>query len=190
MQKLKFFIFVILITPLICGVFGILHDQITFTISPEYFTKFKFVQFRLYDEYLNLRMNNRVAAGIVGFKATWWVGIPIGLLYGFLLVILKEQQNLYRLFAKTMGITLNITILFGLIGYGRGILAIKNHEIPNWYFPADLVDIKRFVVVGNIHNMSYIGSTVGLMAGVLFLSIKKTKEKRMRRTINIRKPEF
>jgi hypothetical protein len=34
---------------LIAGVYGILHDQITFTISPEYFTEFKSAQFPYVD---------------------------------------------------------------------------------------------------------------------------------------------
>jgi hypothetical protein len=35
---------------LLAGVYGILHDQLTYTISPEYNTKFKFYQFGLLDE--------------------------------------------------------------------------------------------------------------------------------------------
>ena len=27
---------------LIAGIYGVIHDQVTFTLAPEYFTKFKF----------------------------------------------------------------------------------------------------------------------------------------------------
>ena len=30
----------------LAGVYGIFHDQVTYAISPEYFTKLKFDQFR------------------------------------------------------------------------------------------------------------------------------------------------
>ena len=51
---------------LIAGAYGILHDQITYTISPEYFTKLKFEQFH----YANFGLPRRVFVGEVGFLAT------------------------------------------------------------------------------------------------------------------------
>ena len=186
-MKIKLFLFIILITPLICGLFGILHDQVTYSIAPEYFTKFKFIQFRLVDENMQMHMSNRAGAVIVGFMATWWVGIPIGITYAAFLMTFKEKLNLYRFYWKAIGITLNVTILFSLIGYIQGIVEVKNHHIPNWYFPEGLINIDRFIIVGNIHNLSYMGGTVGLMAGTLFLAIKKSKEKKIRREINFSK---
>jgi hypothetical protein len=34
---------------LVAGLFGIIHDEISYSVSNEYFTKFKFIQFRLLD---------------------------------------------------------------------------------------------------------------------------------------------
>lgn len=57
----------------IAGLYGVINDQITFSISSEYYTKFKFIQFNLANE------NNidkikflRIFVAIVGFLATWW----------------------------------------------------------------------------------------------------------------------
>ena len=55
---------------MVAGVYGILHDQITYTISPEYFSKFKFDQFR----YAEIGLPDRVFVAEIGFLATWWVG--------------------------------------------------------------------------------------------------------------------
>lgn len=49
MKKFLILILIILIAPIIGGLYGILHDQLTYTISPEYYTKFKFYQFGLMD---------------------------------------------------------------------------------------------------------------------------------------------
>ena len=59
-----------LVGAVIAGVYGTLHDQFTFTISPEYFTKLKFDQFR----WANLGLPERVFVAEIGFLATWWVG--------------------------------------------------------------------------------------------------------------------
>ena len=59
---------------LIAGLYGIVHDQVTFTLSADYFYRLKFVQFRFADFGLPVR----VFVGIIGFLATWWVGLIAG----------------------------------------------------------------------------------------------------------------
>lgn len=166
--KIKLFLFIIFLTPIICGTFGILHDQVTYSISPEYFTKFKFIQFRLVDENMHMHMSDRAGAIIVGFMATWWVGIPIGLFYAATLMFFKNTENLYKIYYKTVAITFSITIIFSIIGYCIGLINENNHHIPNWYYPENLKDVYSFIIVGNIHNFSYLGGAFGLMTGTLY----------------------
>jgi hypothetical protein len=54
---------------LTAGAYGALHDQISYTVSPEYVTRFKFVQFGLQDP----SIPERVRAAAVGWAATWWM---------------------------------------------------------------------------------------------------------------------
>ena len=56
-----------LVGALVGGIYGIVHDQVTYTISPEYFTKMKFNQFY----YANYGFSDRIFAGTIGFLATW-----------------------------------------------------------------------------------------------------------------------
>jgi hypothetical protein len=55
---------------LIAGPYGVAHDQVTYSISPEYFTRLKFQQF----EYANFGFPPRFFVAEIGFLATWWVG--------------------------------------------------------------------------------------------------------------------
>lgn len=55
---------------LFAGIYGILHDQVTYTLAPEYFTRFKFTQF----SYANFGLSDRLFVAIIGVLATWWVG--------------------------------------------------------------------------------------------------------------------
>src|SRR5215213_5556426 len=64
---------------LLAAVYGALHDQLSYTVSPEYFTRFKFVQFAFagVDE-----LPPRIGAAVVGALATWWVGAIAGAAVG------------------------------------------------------------------------------------------------------------
>lgn len=186
-MKIKLFLFIILLTPLICGTFGILHDQITYSLSEEYYTRFKFIQFGLIEKQgMTLQMNHRIGAVIVGFGATWWVGIFIGLFYAITLMFFKSTENLYKLFYKTVAITFAITIITSFAGYIYWKLFLQN-EPPNWYLPETVIDADSFLCVGSIHNFSYLGGGFGLMVGMLYLIIQKGKEKNSTRNINFRK---
>ena len=59
---------------LLVGLYGIVHDQVTYSISPEYFTRLKFAQF----SYADFGLPNRVFVAEIGFLATWWVGLIAG----------------------------------------------------------------------------------------------------------------
>ena len=76
-------IFVIaLLGTVIAGTYGVLHDQLTLTISPEYFTKFKIHQFH----YLGDESGSRIRVAKISFLATWWVGFFAGWFMGRILV--------------------------------------------------------------------------------------------------------
>jgi type III secretory pathway component EscS len=177
MNKLKLFLFVILFTILVASIFGIIHDQVTYTIAPEYYTKFKFFQFRLAYPGCEFTMNHRVAALIVGIQATWWMGLIIGLFYAITLMTFEYDPSLFRLFFKTVLITFIMTILGSISGYIYWKSYLQFHEV-NWFLPENLTDRNSFIGAGSIHNFSYLGGVLGLMAGMLYLMIIKQKLKK------------
>lgn len=82
--------------PIIGGLYGIIHDQLTYTISPEYYTKFKFYQFGLMDIGNEaIFPNPRLEVSAVGFMATWWMGLPIGLILGLVGLTIKDNNNFF-----------------------------------------------------------------------------------------------
>ena len=80
MKKFALLILALLAMPLIAGLYGALHDQVSFTISPEYFTRFKYDQFGFDPQWFG---GDRHTVALIGFLATWWVGALIGLFLGF-----------------------------------------------------------------------------------------------------------
>jgi hypothetical protein len=70
-KRLRAMFGIAILGALLAGLYGALHDQVSYTISPEYFTKMKFEQFH----YANFGWPQRVFASEVGFLASWWVGL-------------------------------------------------------------------------------------------------------------------
>lgn len=154
---------------LMAGFYGILHDQLTYSICPEYFTRFKFIQFGLTGENMaQIMPYPRISVAVVGFLATWWTGIFIGLgifIGGFRL---KSKEIRIKAYLQALSLVLLIALLTGVIGgiYGYFYLAAKD---GNGWLPPHIEDVRGFITVGTIHNFSYLGGLLGLIAGIVFL---------------------
>ena len=175
MKKFLTLILIIAIAPIIGGFFGILHDQLTYTISPEYYTKFKFYQFGLMDMRNEaIFPNPRIQVSAVGFMATWWMGLPIGLILGLVGLIHKDHRQMLKVTMKAVLITVIVAFVTGLIGLAYGKLFLVDKGV-DWWLPENLIDRENFISVGSMHNFSYLGGLFGLIAGIIY-SIKQKKK--------------
>lgn len=174
--KTSAFLLIVVVSCGMAGLYGILHDQLTYTISPEYYTKFKFYQFNLSvlgDE--AIFPNPRIEVSIVGFLATWWVGLFIGLILGLVGLIHHNAKLMFFITFRALLLTLLVAFITGLYGliYGKFFL---EHAGSNWYLPENLVDHKNFIAVGCMHNHSYLGGLIGLFVGIVYSIIKRKKQ--------------
>jgi hypothetical protein len=177
MRKPTILLLTIIITPIIAGVYGILHDQFTYTISHEYFTKFKFYQFGLVDMGNEAILPNpRVAVAAVGFMATWWTGLMIGPMLGFTGLIQKDGKIMLHGVCRAMLVVLITTAATGLIGLCYGWIYLSKVGV-NWYLPVNLIDKANFITVGSMHNFSYLGGMIGLVFGIIYQFWYKRKMK-------------
>lgn len=183
MKKFGIFLLIILITPLLSGLYGIIHDQITYSIAAEYFTKFKFYQFGLMDLGNEaIFPNPRIQVSIVGFMATWWLGIPIGVLLGLEGLRYKKPKEMFNATFKAILITILVAAFGGIIGFIYGHFYLINRpieEFSTWYIPDNIIDLKSYIEVGAIHNFSYISGIIGLLVALVYSSIKRKRINRV-----------
>jgi len=164
---------IIILSAIIGGLYGILNDQITYTISPEYYTKFKFYQFGLMDLGNEaIFPNPRVQVSFVGVMATWWAGLGIGIVLALVGLIHKNYKQMFCIIMKSIGVAVIVAFLIGLIGFLYGKFYLSNEELC-WYFPENLIDKKNFIAVGSMHNFSYIGGLIGMIVGICYSVYKK-----------------
>ncbi|WP_276371093.1 hypothetical protein [Chryseolinea sp. H1M3-3] len=175
-EKFLTFLRIVATGCLVAGLYGIIHDQLTYTISPEYYTKFKFYQFGFADEGSEVIFENpRLYVSLVGFLATWWMGIPVATILG-LFSLHSDRSKMIDMAMKGFIVTMIIAFVTGLYGLYEGYTYLAHQPKENfgrWFIPDNLVDFKSFIAVGSMHNHSYLGVFFGLFGGIAYVGWQK-----------------
>lgn len=153
---------------LLSGFYGVLHDQITYSISPEYFTRLKFSQFH----YADFGLPPRILVAEIGFLATWWVGFISGWLLARIAVPAFPPGIALRHLSRGFLIILTSAFAAASTGYVLGRLRCVNPDFSDWQpFAAarGIMDLPSFVRVAYIHNAGYLGGLMGLIIAILYL---------------------
>jgi hypothetical protein len=151
----------------LAGCYGALHDQISYSISPEYFEKLKFHQF----SYANFGWPRRVFASEVGFLASFWVGLAGGWFIARAAVAAAQPISRNQI-VKSFAIVAAITLLGGAMGALAGVIASRAGDLSGWEHwqrDLDIRQIRPFVVVAYLHAGSYIGALAGIIAAVVLV---------------------
>jgi hypothetical protein len=151
----------------IAGPYGALHDQISYSIAPEYFTKLKFKQF----SYADFGWPPRVFAAEVGFLATWWVGLLAGWFLARAGLAAMPHPARRRCLIRAFAILLVVGATIGLLGALTGV-AVTRGDLSAWrgvQQNLQVVDVRGFVIVAFLHWAGYIGGLIGLIAAILYV---------------------
>jgi hypothetical protein len=151
-----------LVSALIAGCYGVLHDQITFSIGPEYFRNFKFHQF----SYADPGLGERAFVSCVGFLATWWVGAIGGWILARRLLPTCSKRTAHRRFLAGILIFFAAAASAGILGYLYGLWRGPNADYSAWQPTLqqyNVSDVWPFMRVAYIHNAGYLGALAGLL---------------------------
>lgn len=152
--KVVVFIGVLLIAPFVGGIYGFLHNQISFSVSPEFFNNFFF----LLSDDPHDKIGGRLSAGIVGIMTTWWVGLFVGIVLGFIGLFHKDGRQMFKVTLIAIGVNIAVAFIIGLIGLAVGKYILSNGS--------------NFTAASTMQNASYAGGLVGLIVASAY-SIKK-----------------
>ncbi|WP_131725336.1 hypothetical protein [Chryseobacterium sp. Leaf180] len=158
------FILIIFSSTIIASIFGIINNQISYTISNEFFEYYLFGNFGTNN--LNIS-NKRIEASIVGIIGTYWVGLIIGFIYAIIFLFLKHSKKLENIY-----LTILINIAFAILGSLIGFL-IANFLI-GWENSGVFIDFgiqhpQNYVNAAYMNSGSYYGGFIGLIFGIIYL---------------------
>jgi len=162
-----------LVGSMLGGIYGILHDQVTFSISSEYFIKLKYQQFH----YLVWGSGDRLQVSIIGFFATWWVGLFLGWFLARWFLPVSPIAVASRKILKSSIIIFAASLVFALFGGVLAYVQAGAADYSNWIsivVKYDIENIPSFVMVAYIHIGSYSGALMGLIVALIWVK-KKTK---------------
>lgn len=160
--KFPLFLLLVTIAALVAGVFGMLHNQLSYSVGPTYFTGLKFAQFGISEG-----TGARWGAAQVGFLASWWMGAMVGLpafLIG--LFIVPSRRSYFAAGLGGIGLVVvfaTFTALAGLIG---GLVADQTGLIDSYLAFPDGPTRSDFLRAGFMHDASYLGGALGALLAI------------------------
>lgn len=160
----------------VAGVYGALHDQVSYAVSPEYFTRMKFRQFAWADA----GWPPRAFASAIGFLATWWVGLFAGwfLARAGLAEIPRPARR--RHVIRSFAIVFAAAVVTGTLGATLGLVVAHSTDLSGWRDAEqalELEDLRGFVVVAYLHAAGYLGAAVGLVLAIWYVRRIVTRER-------------
>jgi hypothetical protein len=159
---------------LVAGLYGALHDQISYSVSPDYFHELKFDQFGI-----PASQHRRLGAAIVGWWATWWMGFLIGVPLMTVGLILPGWKNFLRYCLKSFVVVAATALIFGVGALVVSYFTIDQSSVSLSPTRSERVaDKVAFARVGVMHEFSYLGGFVGIVTGSAYLVIVCARFKR------------
>ena len=156
-------------------VYGVVHDEITVTISPEYFLVFK----ALADDPRPMRL----ATAVVAVRASWWVGLLLG---AVLLVANnprptgRPSQLRYAELGRLAAIPLLAACLGAIGGAANSLDPFGLSTTVRPLVPDDRV--RAFLLVWGIHIGSYAGAAIGAACSVGLIIVRRRRRRAERRS--------
>ena len=106
---------------------------------------------------------------VIGFLATWWVGMIAGWVLGRVTIsptgVLLPIPRLLGLFA----IILTFAAVSGVLGFAYGTVTwdLAETKWSSWRVSCGVQDLPAFARVGHIHAFGYVGALLGLIVAAV-----------------------
>jgi len=156
-----------LLGALLAGIYGAVHDQISFSISREYFTKIKFRQFAFAD----FGLPERLFVAEIGFLASWWVGLIAAWVLARIGLAELAMVSGWHYVAKAFAIVTVVGATSSCVAVllGMNDAAGDMDGWKGWRSKIGDQNINGFVIVYYLHWGSYLGAALGAVAAIAFV---------------------
>lgn len=164
MEKLLLFPVLLVAGCLVSGVYGALHNQISYSVSSDYFHALKFHQFRIPED-----LRNRLGAAIVGWDASWWMGLFIGIPVLLVALISPGWKTYLRRSLVSFAVVAITALIVGLGALLHATLTITDDSLPFFSQRNGIADRIAFARAGTMHDFSYLGGFIGILTASVYL---------------------
>ncbi len=149
---------------LCAGLYGMVHNQVSYTVSPEYFHAFKFRQFGVPPS-----LQNRLGAAWVGWWASWWMGLILGIPVLWIARGSRDSKGFTRRSLIAYAIVASTSAGIGLTMLVMVQFVVRDPDLVRTYVPEDVRHPLAFFWAGTMHNAGYLGGVLGMIGAAIFL---------------------
>jgi hypothetical protein len=135
---------------ILCGLYGSVHNQLSYTVSPGFFENDLFYRFNTQASH-----RNRLGASIVGYQSTWWMGLFIAPPIALVGLLLPDHRLYRKKCLIAFGIAMVTALSIGLFGLAVGGIVIPSLQHANR--------------AGVMHDFSYAGGGFGLLTAIAYI---------------------
>jgi hypothetical protein len=157
--KFPIFFLLVAVASIVAACFGALHNQLSYSVGPDYFESLKFAQYGVSDD-----LAPRVGAALVGVQANWWMGAVIGLpafLYG--LFVVPRAQSYLAAGLGAIGTVFLLATFAALLGLVGGLAVETTGLLDAWLVIPEGVDRRDFIRAGFMHDAGYAAGVLGAL---------------------------
>ncbi|TXF77682.1 hypothetical protein [Chryseobacterium sp.] len=160
---------IIFYSVIIASLFGAIHNQISYSVSSEFFTNFLFGNFGTHE--WNLK-NNRLEASIVGIIGSYWVGLILGIIYIIVFLFMRTENN-FKDIINAILINIGCAFLGSFIAYLIAKYLI-DYENSGVFIDFGTQNPQNYLEAAFMNTGSYIGGILGVIAGIIYLLKKNS----------------
>ena len=168
MKKLVRFTLIVLLGTVGAILYGVIHDQITVRICPEYFT--------IWHPQITVSTNPQVVALLWGVVATWWMGVLLGLLLAMAALLGPWPAASLR---SVLIAILSVAAMSAFCAFVAGLATWQLQLRSPLSVAGDLIyrlgddTVRRFTIDLAVHNVSYSASAIFTLVAALVLFAKR-----------------
>lgn len=153
-------------------VYGVLHDQVTIRICPEYFT--------VAHPTIVRTGSLTLLALFWGVFATWWVGLPLGVLLGVAARAGRRwskfsPSELVSRIGVLLGVIGALAVIAGVAAYMVGLGGEFRRHAPDLASRIDEAKHDRFMAAWVMHVTSYFAGAAGGVGLALVVLIERRR---------------
>jgi hypothetical protein len=154
------FLILLVLAVLGAGLFGALHNQLSYSVGASYFHDLKFGQFGISEDW-----QNRAGAALVGWRASWWMGLALGLPVFGLGLVLVDRPNRFRALGLAVLVLALILALAGAMG-GLALGMIAPGYATSLPLPEGIGNPAGYLRAALMHEGAYMGAALALPIGL------------------------
>ncbi|WP_160149697.1 hypothetical protein [Roseiconus lacunae] len=107
---------------------------------------------------------NRWGAAIVGWQASWWVGVFAGAVVLIVGMLIRDNASYFRTQLRAIALVVATAAISGLVAFGLSFLALDRAGSDPLILYGNLIqDSVALRRAGMIHNFTYLGGLLGVL---------------------------